>query len=235
MRFMKVCINFISMLLIGTLAINTAGAQSTPPFPPGTNPRQVVVKVYLQGFYMPSEGKMRRAQYLDGAVLKDRFTSPIAENIVIQLRDKNNYSNIITEGSVNLLETGEAAFNLSADYNDQYYITVKTRNHLVTVSATPVSFAGTGLVEYNFTNAASKAFGNNQAQLASGVYGIYAGDVNQDGEINIIDRESVNDQYLTTSLGYLPADINGDGEVNIIDREIVNDAYLQTITVKLPD
>jgi hypothetical protein len=235
MRLMKVCISFISMLLISTLAVNTASAQDTPPYPPPQNPRQVIINVYLQGFYIPAEGQMRRAQWLDGAVLKDRFTSPIAESIVIQLRDKNNYNNLIIEGSVNLLENGQAGFYLSADYNDSYYITVKTRNHLVTVSAAPVSFAGTGPVEYNFTNAATKAYGNNQAQIATGVFGIYAGDVNQDGFINLSDRQTINDQYLTTILGYVPADLNGDGFINLSDRQIVNDAYLQTITVKLPD
>jgi len=71
--------------------------------------------------------------------------------------------------------------------------------------------------------------------LAYGKYGIYGGDYNWDGKIDLTDREAINDAYLVTTKGYLRLDINGDGVIDLSDREIINDAYLKTITANKPN
>ena len=217
-------IKMLVLFAAGLLACNASFAQG-PPLPPGHNARLVVVNVMLQGFYDPAHGTMRRAQYWDEGIqqLKDRFADPIAERITVQLRDKDDYSIVVTQDDkVNLLSDGKASFYLSSElFNDQYYITIITRNHLETTSAAPVSFAGTNPVEYNFTDAAEKAYGANQAQLTTGVFGLYAGDILQNGEVTIEDRSSVINALSIGARGYIPEDLDGNGEVDINDRSIV--------------
>ena len=54
---------------------------------------------------------------------------------------------------------------------------------------------------------------------------IWSGDVNQDGQVNIIDLSSVYDMILDPNAmpGYTAEDINGDGLVNIFDLVLVFD------------
>lgn len=227
-------LKYFGVILLGLMVSNVALADGPPP-PPGNNPRQVIVKLFLQGFYEASLGEMRKAQDHDGINPYDRYNGEIAEKIMIVFHSNTSPYDSITGGWVNLNKNGQAGFELSSDFNDNYYIVVRPRNHLETWSAASVSFAGTGLVEYDFTTAADKAYGNNIVQLTSGVYGIYAGDVNQDGVVNISDRNIINDAYQSTLVGYLTSDVNGDGIVNISDRNIANDAYQSTISKKIPN
>jgi hypothetical protein len=204
-----------------------------PPFPPGN--RDAIVKVFLQGLYDAEQGEMNQTHDHDGSNAYPRFQGKVAEKILIVLHKSVSPYEIVTSGWVNLNQNGQAAFSLPFDYNQSYYIAIQTRNHLETWSAAPVSFAGTNLVEYDFTDAADKAYGDNMVQLETGVWGIYAGDVDRDGVIDLSDREPINDDYLITKRGYFPNDINGDGIIDLSDREIVNDSYLQTITKKIPE
>jgi hypothetical protein len=92
---------------------------------------------------------------------------------------------------------------------------------------------GPAAANYDFTISADKAFGNNQKQLAAGIFGFYAGDVNQDGLININDAGPVNTGIRSAATGYLTIDINGDGLININDSGPVNTnirSVVQSIT-----
>jgi hypothetical protein len=185
------------------------------------------VKVFLEGFYDTGTGEMRKAQKLDGAVLVDNFAGTIADEITIELHDAANAygSNPIEFPGVNLNQDGYAYFVTSGLTATTYYLTVKHRNHLETVSATSLNFSLSG-VTYDFTTAAGQAYGNNQKALSDGNYAIFAGDISgpsgfQDGEIDIIDRGVV--IFAIGNEGYLVNDLDATGEVDIIDRGIVID------------
>lgn len=120
---------------------------------------------------------------------------------------------------------GYAAITYSAATSDStYYIVVKNRGSIETWSAAGIPFTG-GTAVYNFTTAASKAYGTNQI-LKGSKYCIYSGDVNQDGFIDFSDLTDVdNDAYNFTS-GYVVTDVNGDQYVDFTDLTIVdNNAY----------
>ena len=79
-----------------------------------------------------------------------------------------------------------------------------------------MSFSGIS-ANYDFTNSNSKAFGGNQKLLASGKYGLFAGDVNHDGSINQSDIIQIGSNSTGFLSGYVSTDINGDGVVDALD------------------
>jgi hypothetical protein len=123
---------------------------------------------------------------------------------------------------------------IPSDFISSYYITVKHRNHLETVSKTAQSFASTKVV-YNFKSTATQAYGDNQKLLSAGVYGIYGGDVNQNGFIDINDAGIMNPGILVGDQGYLVTDVNGDGFVDINDAGTVNPSILISISAQKPN
>jgi hypothetical protein len=113
----------------------------------------------------------------------------------------------------------------NAQKSSQYYLVVKHRNSIETWSATEVSF-NDGLLFYDFTTAASQAYGNNLKQIGS-IWCIYSGDVNQDQFIDGSDvSECFNDASIGLS-GYVVTDVTGDDFVDGADVSIVyNNASL---------
>ncbi len=192
------------------------------------------VKLFLEGLYNSGIGLLNKAQDWNGSTFEDKFTGTVVDLITVELHSPGSYGTpLFVVEDIPLNQNGTAFFCLTEAMTGSYYITIKNRNHLETVSAGTVDFSVP--VSYDFTTAATQAYGSNMKQLATGVWGIYAGDIVKDGVINTSDREPINDDYLITKRGYFPNDINGDGTINTSDREIVNDAYLQTITRKIPN
>jgi hypothetical protein len=108
------------------------------------------------------------------------------------------------------------------------------RNSIKTTSAFPVSFAG-ATVNYNFTTAASKAFGNNLKNWNGlGVFVIYGGDVNLDGIVDSGDMNMVENESTAVTVGYVAEDVNGDGIVDTGDMNIVEKNSTTVIQVITP-
>lgn len=113
---------------------------------------------------------------------------------------------------------GNIAFRVDSNsINNNIYVVIRHRNHLDIMSSTAV----TPEVLYDFSTAATQAYGTNaQLELETGVYGLYAGDVNGDHKIIYnganSDRGKILDLvgYSTTSspfTGYSNQDVNMDG------------------------
>ena len=203
-------------------------------FPVCDNPREAIITVLLQGYYQAEHDKMQRTQHLLNGEVTDLYAAPVADRILVELRDKKHFNTLVTSGWVDLHEDGTAAFQLSAALQEEYHIVIKTRNHLKTVSAQPVCFAGTATVAYDFTTSDTKAYGNNLALLGNNRYGLFAGDISQDGFVDINDLSVTIDQVRQGATGYLPADINGDGFIDINDLSLVIDNVRKGIGVVAP-
>ena len=103
-----------------------------------------------------------------------------------------------------------------------YYFSIKHRNGLETWSkAGGQSFTTGGVYNYNFTNEASKAYGDNQ-KLKGSKYCIYSGDTNQDGIIDATDMSQVENDASLSLIGYNPTDVNGDNITDASDISIVD-------------
>lgn len=115
-----------------------------------------------------------------------------------------------------------------------YYIIAKHFNCIETWSKASGEFLNTiDTSFYNFTTAASQAFGNNM-KVKAGKYTMYSGDVDQNGVIDGIDLSRLdNDAYIFRTGVRLPTDLNGDGIVDAIDF-LIGDNNRTFITVITP-
>jgi hypothetical protein len=175
----------------------------------------LAITVLLEGLY-DGGGNMRKAQDHDGTSPVDKFAGTVADQITVRLHDKDNYNTVIwTAGEVDLNTDGTASLVVPSQYDGEYYLTILNRNHLETVSADPIDFSPSS-VTYDFTDSASKAYGDYQEDLLDGYFAIFAGDVMQTGEVDVTDRAEVINNL--GNQGYISPDIDGSGEVDVSDR-----------------
>lgn len=110
---------------------------------------------------------------------------------------------------------GSSELNFPLVNSGSYYIVIKQRNHIAIMSKNPVVLTPTSPL-YDYTNSLDKAYGTNaMVLLAPGVYGLFAGDGDTNGGINVLDYGTVaNNLFLP---GYRLGDINMDGTINVLD------------------
>jgi len=137
-------------------------------------------------------------------------SSTATDNIILELHDGSGNLVSTTSGLLNIDGTTTVEFPY---VTTPHYIAVKHRGSLETWSAVPLAMGST--VSYDFTTAASKAYGNNMVEVSSGVWAFYTGDLNNDGFIDgndypVFDAEN----YNGTAGVYTASDMNGDGFVD---------------------
>jgi len=171
-----------------------------------------LTSVLLEGIYNGG-GTMRQARNATGP----QWPAGVADHIRVELHSDANYSTIVyTATDVPLSTTGSATISIPGNISDSYYITIRHRNSLETVSSTPVSFAS-GAISQSFGTPA-KVFGSNLGiSIDPGYYLIYAGDVNQDGIINTQDFTGIDSDSYNYVTGYLATDVDGNGAIDTND------------------
>jgi hypothetical protein len=171
------------------------------------------ITVLLEGLYKGG-GKMKTAMDADGP----HFNNATADLITVELHSSiaGNFSSKLYSTTASLDTNGFVQLTTPSGLNGSYYIAIKHRNSILTVSANPISFAGTS-INYNFTNSASSAYGNNLKTLDSGEFGIYSGDINNDGTVNTLDVNSIGNDASGFIQGYVVSDLNGDGITDALD------------------
>ncbi len=179
-------------------------------------PKTLEMDVFLEGLYN-GPNTMRQANDENGP----HFGAGIADQITVELRSASDYNNVVhLADHVNLSTSGLAMLTVPASLTGSYYITIRHRNSITTVSATPVHFI-TGTVSHSFSSPAS-AFGGNLLLMISGQYVIYGGDVNQDGVVDTGDMTPVDNDAANFTAGYLATDVNGDGTIDTGDITIID-------------
>lgn len=190
--------------------------------------KQLLLNLYPEGLW--NGYGLNKAQGSSG----DQFPGNTADKINVELHAQSPYSSIIyTVSGVNLATTGQAIVAIPEIKAGTYYVTIKHRNSIETVSAVPVSFLG-GTISYNFTDQASKAYGNNQKLLFPGVYGIYTGDINGDGIVNASDLNSIYNDASAFIKGYVGTDLNADGIIDALDLIPADNNAAKFVSVKKP-
>ena len=187
------------------------------------------MSVLLQGLYAGS-GTMNAVHDQNGI----HWDASIADKITVELHSSSNYATVIyTLSNVDLLTNGTATFSVPGTFTGNYYITVKNRNSITTVTSAPVSFAA-GPVSYNFTDNISKAYGNNLLLMIDGKYTIFSGDAYPDDLIDGTDMSNVENAASDFLAGYILTDVNGDGLVDGTDLSIVENNASNFIAVITP-
>jgi len=98
----------------------------------------------------------------------------------------------------------------------QLFVVIWHRNHLGIMSANALTESG-GVYSYDFTTPAGQAFGTDaQKDLGGGVFGMYAGDANANGIVNLADKTLWTNQAGTQ--GYNSSDFDMDSQTENKDK-----------------
>jgi hypothetical protein len=190
--------------------------------------KQLLLTLFLEGLY--DGPTMRKAQNTTG----DQYAGSVADRISVVLHQSTApYTELTTLENLDLNTNGAAQASVPGTYGGSYYLAIKNRNHLETWTASPVSFAGSS-ISYNFTNAANKAYGNQMKDLGEGIFGIYAGDVNTDGHINLTDINTTASAATAFATGYVATDANGDGSIDALDLILVDNNAANAVSLGHP-
>jgi len=145
--------------------------------------------------------------------------SMTGDTMIVYLRNSVSPYAIVnsSKGFVNSAGLGNFTFSNAAN-GVNYYLHLKHRNSIETWSNSTQMFTSDNL-NYNFTTASSQAFGNNQKLVDSSpvTYGIFGGDVNQDGTVDLNDVLTIYNAASGFSSGYVVNDVNGDSIVDLND------------------
>jgi hypothetical protein len=180
----------------------------------------VTVKVIPQGYY-------NTAGYLN-----------MVDTIKVLLANASSSYAFVDSVSVILDSLG---FTASAEFKNassgNYYLVVKHRNCVETWSASTIAITKGSTTAYDFTDAQSKAYGNNLVQVSSSPerWAIYSGDINQDGYVDPLDLSLVDqDSFNYVSGRYLATDVNGDGYVDPLDLSITDQNSFNYVGIQKP-
>jgi hypothetical protein len=166
------------------------------------------LKLFLQGYFL-SNGSMKPVLNNQGVSMSNTLT----DSIIVELRDPTPPYALVLIDTIDLFTNGVANMTFPS-LNNPYYIVIKHRNTLQTWSAVPVS-ASAG--SYDFSNAATKAYGNNMTEVEPGTWALYTGEFNNDDNIDLLDDIVIANAISGFLSGYQATDINGDGNVDLLD------------------
>jgi hypothetical protein len=195
-----------------------------------SNPvRPLTLNFLLEGLYNAG-GQMNPSLDASGNPV---WNSSVTDQISVDLHDASDFSNILfSKDEVLLSTTGVVSLNVPAAYTASYYISIRHRSGIVTVSAAPVPF-NTPTVSYSF-NTPSAAYGSNMMQTGDGFTAFFSGDVNQDGVIDTADMTPVDNGSADYLGGYRNPDVNGDGIIDTADMTLVDNNSNNYISAATP-
>jgi hypothetical protein len=110
---------------------------------------------------------------------------------------------------------------------------VKGSNLVQTWSAAPQA-VGTTPLNYDFSTAASQAYGDNMLEIEPGVFAMYQGDLAADDLVDLTDYSVWEAKYSDFAFGVEPTDLNGDGLVDLTDYSIWEANYSAFIFAAYP-
>lgn len=173
----------------------------------------------------------------------------IVDWILIEVRDQNDATNIITTKSALLQRDGDVvdldgagAVVLNVPQGD-YYISVRHRNHLGAMTLAPVTLDVTPL-SLDLTNGSVGMYGTEAMKdLGNGKYGLWAGNTFDDGEVKYTGVNNDRDRILlaiggavptATAQGYYREDVTMEGVVKYTGAANDRDPILVNIGGSTP-
>jgi N-acetylneuraminic acid mutarotase/subtilisin-like proprotein convertase family protein len=186
----------------------------------------IPLKAFIQGFYKGS-GTME--------AVVDRSGHPgLCDTVTLELHGAVFPYDLqyTVPGTLDIQGNGTFVFPGSA-YSGSYYLVIRHRNSIETWSASPVALNAT-VVNYDFSDLAGKAFGNNLSDLGDGNFAIYNGDINQDGYINALDFVLDENETQLKTTGYVNSDLTGDWIVESSDYSLLENNVQRSIGILRP-
>lgn len=193
-------------------------------------------RIYCWGIQFNNSVVPNRVTSLNLTMLMQGFYdagSLIPDSARVYLRNTSSPYAITDSSKLVLNSSGNGVVSFINTGNASKYIVVKHRNSIETWSSSGVQFYLDSTTTYNFTTAANKAYGNNQA-LKAGKYCIYSGDVNQDGGVELTDMTLIENAAANFTVGYVPTDITGDNFVEITDQALADNNSFNYVGIMRP-
>lgn len=187
---------------------------------------KMLLKLFPEGLYA-GNGTLTKVHDISGPM----YPGSTADLVGIKLHSAANYSHILFSNDTLPLSTaGIVSFDVPGFVFEPCYLSLQHRNALLTVSSSPILLSSYSL-HYDFTDSASKAYGNNLKAL-DGVFVLFTGDVDQNGLIDLEDMQQIAQQANLFATGFAPEDLNGDGGIDALDMILCdNNAALQVEVV----
>ena len=104
--------------------------------------------------------------------------------------------------------------------DDNYYVEIKHRNHLPIMSSVSQYLQQNTVSLYDYSTAATQSYDSGVKEIKSGVWGSWAGDTNNDGQVTTMDYRQWFSAEENGLSGYEISDINCDGVIDINDFNI---------------
>ncbi len=174
--------------------------------------------MFIQGFYDPGTDLM------------------VEDTVRVYLRNSSSPYAIIDSAIAIVNSSGAGTFTFTNAINGvNYYLQLKHRNSIETWSMTPQQFTSSTLT-YNFTTSSAQAFGNNMTVIDTSPqkFGIYGGDINQEGNVDLSDILLVYNDASSFVIGYVNTDVNGDNITDLSDLLITYNNAANFVAVKKP-
>jgi len=115
---------------------------------------------------------------------------------------------------------GSIGINVDAQPGN-YFVGLVHRNHITVMTSSAITLSTNEGILYDFTTGADKYYGGNgSVEVESGIWGMWAGDINHDGFVTTRDYKIWFESERAGSAGYLHSDVNLDGVVNDSDYSI---------------
>ncbi len=156
-------------------------------------------------------------------LIKSDVNNAIVDWVFVELRDNANPATRLYTRSALVQRDGDivemdgtSPLHFSNAPVGNYYVAIRHRNHLGFRTNAAIALSGT-TTSLNFTNNSVATYGTNALkEVSTGVYAMFSGDANRDGEVNAFDL-NLFWKLQNSNLGYNAPDFNLDGEVNAFD------------------
>ncbi len=145
--------------------------------------------------------------------------------VLVEIRDGADSNTIISQKAAAILSDGQIV-DVSGndlgfadiDANQNYFIAIKTLNHLAVLSQNAISLPNT--ISYDFSNPNNVYGGNTQLKdMGGGNHALLAGDWNSDGTITVVDFNGYFSESSSISQ-YLDGDFDLNGQVTVADYNL---------------
>ena len=151
---------------------------------------------------------------------------------------RTDYPNIAVDSMVSYYSTNAVANSpMTRALSGNYYIVVKHRNSIETWSKSGgESYTRGSALGFNFIQPVGQAYNNNQSLIDAGFgfYGLFGGDCNQDGIIDVADLGIIDNDASNFASGYVISDLNGDDFADLSDYAIADNNASNFVTKMTP-
>jgi hypothetical protein len=133
---------------------------------------------------------------------------------------------VLKNGNIVGLDGTSTLAYVSTSITNNLFVVIYHRNHLAVMSANALTQIA-GVYTYNFTTGANQAYGNGadgQKEIATGIWGMFGGDANADGNIETADKTIWG--TMAGTKGYNNSDFDMSTQINNEDK---NDIWIGNV------